>query len=164
MRLCLNSIGFCDRNTPYTLSPTFFSLLHFNRFISSSIPPVFLAHLNLASKGPLLQELETNSGKDITVAGKVEDVVVANRVGDVVVANTLKDIIACSITINVEDVVVANSVKDVVLFKRMSKEPLLLELVSNVKELVALFKSTLLMSFNLSCITCSLLSTRASNL
>jgi hypothetical protein len=46
----------------------------------------------------------------------------------------------------------------------MSKEPLQpLELASNVKELVALFELTLLMSFNLSYITCSLLSTRASN-
>jgi hypothetical protein len=108
--------------------------------------------------------LETNSGKDIIAASKVEDVVIANRVGDVVVANTLKDVIAYNITINVEDVIVANSVKDVVLFERMSKEPLLLELASNVKELVALFELTLLMSFNLSCITCSLLSTRASNI
>ena len=163
MRLCLNSIGFCDRNTPYTLSPTFFSLLRFNRFVSSSIPPVFPAHLILVSKGPLLQELETNSGKDITAASKVEDIVVVNTMEDVVVANTVKDVtVACSVTINVEDVV-ADSVKDVVLFERMSEEPLPLEPAGNVKELVALFESTLLISFNLSYITCSLLSTRASD-
>ena len=108
--------------------------------------------------------METNSGKDIVVASKVEDIVVANRVGDIVVANTLKDIIAYNITINIEDVVVVNSVKDVVLFERMSKEFLLLKLASNVKELVALFESILLMSFNLSCITCTLLSTKASNI
>jgi hypothetical protein len=108
--------------------------------------------------------LETNSGKDIVAASKVEDIAAANRVGDVVVANTLKDVIAYNITINVEDITAANSVKDVVLFERMSKEPLQpLELASNVKELVALFELTLLMSFNLSYITCSLLSTRASN-
>jgi hypothetical protein len=65
--------------------------------------------------------------------------------------------------VNVEDVAAADSVKDVVLFERMSEEPLPLEPAGNVKELVALFESTLLMSFNLSCITCSLLSTRASD-
>jgi hypothetical protein len=127
------------------------------------MPPVFLVHLILVSKGPLLQELETNSGKDIVAASKVEDVVAANRVGDVVAANTLKDVTAYNVTINMEDVAAANSVKDVVLFERMSKEPLLLELASNMKELVALFELTLLMSFNLSYITCSLLSTRASD-
>lgn len=101
--------------------------------------------------------------KDVVVANRVEDVIVANRVEDVVAANTLKDVIAYNVTVNIEDVVVANSVKDVVLFKRMSKEPLPLELASNIKELVVLFKLTLLMLFNLSRITCSLLSTRASN-
>jgi hypothetical protein len=118
------------------------------------MPPVFPAHLILVSEGPLLQELETDSGKDIAAASKVEDVAVAN---------TLKNVIACNVTVNVEDIITANSAKDVVLFERMSKESLLLELASNVKELVALFELTLLMSFNLSCITCSLLSTRASN-
>jgi hypothetical protein len=115
MCLCLNSVGFCDYDTLCTLSPAFFSL-RFNRFVSSSIPPVFPVHLILVSKGPLLQELETNSRKDIAAAGKVEDVIVAN---------TLKDVIACNVTVNVEDVVVADSVKDV---ERMSEEPLPLEL------------------------------------
>lgn len=101
-----------------------------------------------------MQELENESGKDIAVAGKVEDVAAAD---------TLKDVIACSIFVNVEDVAVADSVKDVVLFERMSKEPWPLELAGNVKELVALSESTLLMSFDPSCITCSLLSTRASD-
>jgi len=107
--------------------------------------------------------LETDSGKDIAAAGKVEDVAVANTMEDVAAADTMKDVIvACTITVNVEDVV-ADSVKDVVLFERMSEEPLPLEPAGNVKELVALFESTLLMSFNLSRITCSLLSTRASD-
>ena len=150
VQLCLSSVGFCDCDTLYTLSPAIFSLLCFNCFVLSFIPPIFLAHLILASKGPLLQELETNNGKDITAVGKVEDVAAANRVGDVVVADTLKDVTACSVTVNVEDVIAANSVKDVVLFERMSEEPLPLEPASNVKELVALFESTLLMSFNLS--------------
>jgi hypothetical protein len=118
------------------------------------MPPVFPAHLILVSEGLSLQELETDSGKDIAAAGKVEDVAAANRVGDVT---------ACNVTVNVEDVAAADSVKDVVLFERMSEEPLPLEPAGNVKELVALFESTLLMSFNLSRITCSLLSTRASD-
>jgi hypothetical protein len=163
MRLCLNSIGFYDHDTTCTLSPAFFSLLRFNRFVSSFMPPVFPAHLILVSKGPSLQELETNSRKDIAAASKVKDVATANKVRDVAAANTLKDVTAYNVTVNVEDVVAANSVKDVVLFERMSKEPLPLELASNVKELVALFESTLLMLFNLFCITCSLLSTRASD-
>ena len=113
-------------------------------------------------EGPSLQELETDSGKDFAAAGKVEDVAAANTMEDVVAADTVKDVtVACSVTVNVEDVV-ANSVKDVVLFKRLSKEPLPSELeAGNVKESVALSKSTLLMSFNLSCITCFLLSIRA---
>jgi hypothetical protein len=127
------------------------------------MPPVFPAHLILVSEGPSLQELETDSGKDIAAAGKVEDVAAANRVGDVAAADTLKDVTACNVTVNVEDVAAADSVKDVVLFERMSEEPLPLEPAGNVKELVALFESTLLMSFNLSRITCSLLSTRASD-
>jgi hypothetical protein len=118
------------------------------------MPPFFPAHLILAFEEALLQELETESGKDIAVAGKVEDVAAAD---------TLKDVIACSVFVNVEDVAVADSVKDVVLFERMSKEPLPLELAGNVKELVALSESTLLMSLDPSCITCSLLSTRASD-
>jgi hypothetical protein len=119
------------------------------------MPPIFLAHLILASGGPLLQELETDSGKDIAAAGKVEDVAAANRVEDVVAADTLKDVTACSVTVNVEDVAAADSVKDVVLFERMSEEPLPLEPeAGNVKELVALSESTLLMF---------LLSTRASD-
>jgi hypothetical protein len=123
------------------------------------MPPVFPAHLILVSKGPSLQELETDRGKDIAAAGKVEDVAAANRVGDVAAADTLKDVTACNVTVNVEDVAAADSVKDVVLFERMSEEPLPLEPAGNVKE----FESTLLMSFNLSRITCSLLSTRASD-
>jgi hypothetical protein len=144
VQLCLSSVGFCDCDTLYTLSPAIFSF-HFNRFVLSFIPPVFPAHLILASEGPLLQELETDSGKDIAAA------------------DTLKDVTACSVTVNVEDVAAADSVKDVVLFERMSEEPLPLEPAGNVKELVALFESTLLMSFNPSRITCSLLSTRASD-
>jgi hypothetical protein len=165
MRLCLNSIGFCDCNTLYTLSPTFFSLLRFNRFVLSSIPLVSLAHLILVSKGPSLQELETDSGKDFAAASKVEDVAVANTIEDAVAADTVKDVtVACSVTVNVEDVV-ADSIKDVVLFKRLSKEPLLLELeAGNVKESVALSKLTLLMLFNPSHITCFLLSTKASDI
>jgi hypothetical protein len=97
------------------------------------MPPVFPAHLILACEGPLLQESEIDSGKDIAAVGKVEDVAAAD------------------------------SVKDVVLFERTSEEPLPLEPADNVKELVALSKSTLLMSFNSSRITCSLLSTRASD-
>ena len=81
------------------------------------------------------------------------------------VADIVKDVIvACTITINVEDVM-ANSVKDVVLFERLSKEPLPSELeAGNMKESIALSELTLLMSFNPSCITCFLLSTRASNI
>jgi hypothetical protein len=131
VQLCL---GFCDRDTLYTLSPAIFSLLRFNRFVLSIIPPVFLAHLILASEGPLLQELETGCGKDIAAAaGKVEDVAAAD------------------------------SVKDVALFERMSEEPLLLQPACNIKELTALFESTLSMPFNPSCITCSLLFTVASD-
>jgi len=107
--------------------------------------------------------LETDSRKDIAAASKVEDVAAANKVGDVAIADTLKDVTACNVTVNVGDVAAADSVKDVVLFERMSEEPLPLEPASNVKKLIALFESTLLMSFNLSCITCSLLSTRASD-
>jgi hypothetical protein len=125
--------------TLYTLSPAIFSLLRFNRFVLSIIPPVFLAHLILASEGPLLQELETGCGKDIAAAGKVEDVAAAD---------TLKEVAACSVTVHVQDVAAADSVKDVALF---------------VKELAALFESTLSMPFNPSRITCSLLSTRASD-
>jgi hypothetical protein len=162
MRLCLNSVVFCNYNTLCTLSLAFFSFLCFNRFVSSFMLPVFSAHLILVSKRPLSQELETNSRKDIATASKVKDVIVANMIKDVAAANTVKDVIvAYTVTVNVKDVV-ANSVKDVVLFKRLSKEPLLLKLkAGNVKELVVLSKSTLLMLFNLSCITCFLLSTRA---
>ena len=165
MRLCLNSVGFCDRDTRCTLSPAFFSLLRFNRFVSSSMPPVFPAHLILVSEGPSLQELETDNGKDIAAAGKVEDVAAANTMEDVAAADTVKDVtVACSVTVNVEDVV-ADSVKDVVLFERLSEEPLPSELeAGNVKESVALSESTLLMSFNPSRITYFLLSTRASDI
>jgi len=164
MRLCLNSVGFCDRDTPSTLSPAIFSLLRLNRSVLSSLLPLFAAYLILASEGPSLQELETDSGKDIAAAGKVEDATAANTMEDVVAADTVKDVtVACSVTVNVEDVV-ADSVKDVVLFERLSEEPLPSELeAGNVKESVALSESTLLMSFNPSRITCSLLSTRASN-
>lgn len=93
----------------------------------------------------MVNKLETESGKDIATAGKVEDVT------------------ACSVTVNVEDVAAADSVKDIVLFEKMSKEPLPLEPAGNVKQLVALFKSALLISFNPSRITCFLLSTRASD-
>jgi hypothetical protein len=95
VQLCLNSVGFCDCDTLYTLSPAIFSLLRFNRFVLSFMPPVFPAHLILASEGSLLQELETDSGEDIAAAGKVEDVAAANRVGDVAAADTLKDVTAC---------------------------------------------------------------------
>jgi hypothetical protein len=158
VQLCL---GFCDCDTLYTPPPAIFSLLRFDRFVLSFIPPVFLAHLILASEGPLLQELETDSGKDIAAAGKVEDVAAANRVGDVAAADTLKEVTACSVTVHVEDVAAADSVKDVALFDRMSEELLPLEPACNVKELAALFESTLSMPFNPSRITCSLLSTRA---
>jgi hypothetical protein len=109
----------------------------------------------------LLQELETNNKKDITVIGKVKDVAATNKVRDVVAADTLKNVIAYNVTINVKNVLTANSVKDVILFKKMSEEPLPLELAGNIKELVALFKSTLLILFNLSRITYFLLFTRA---
>jgi hypothetical protein len=129
------------------------------------MPPVFPAHLILVSEGPSLQELETDSGKDIAAAGKVEDVAAANTMEDVAAADTVMDVtVACSVTVNVEDVV-ADSVKDVVLFERLSEEPLPSELeAGNVKESVALSESTLLMSFNPSRITCFLLSTRASDI
>jgi hypothetical protein len=104
--------------------------------------------------------LETDSGKDIVVAGKVEDVIVANTVEDVAAADTA----ACSVSVNVEEVV-ADSVRDVLLFERISEEPLPPELeAGNVKESVALSESTLLMSLNPSCITFFLPSTGVSDI
>jgi hypothetical protein len=104
--------------------------------------------------------LETDSRKDIVVAGKVEDIIVANTVEDVAAADTA----ACSISINIEEVV-ADSIRDVLLFERISEEPLLPELeAGNIKESVVLSESTLLMLFNLSCITCFLLSTGVSDI
>jgi hypothetical protein len=166
MRLCLNNIGFRDRDTPCTLSLAIFSLFRFNRFVSSFMPLVFPARLLLASEGPSLQELETDSGKDIAAAGKVQDVTAANTVEGVAAADTLKDVTAvCSVAASVEDIAAADSVKDVVSSERMSEEPLPTELeAGNVKELVALSGPTLLMSFDPSRITCFLLSTRASDM
>jgi len=165
MRLCLNSVGFCDRDTPSTLSPAIFSLLRLNRSVLSSLLPPFTVYLILASEGPSLQELETDSGKDIAAASKVKDATAANTMEDVAAADAAKDVTAAySISVNVEEVA-ADSVRDVLLFERMSEEPLPPELeASNVKESVALSESTLLMSLNPSCITCILPPTRVSDI
>jgi regulator of RNase E activity RraB len=121
--------------------------------------------LILLSEEPSLQELETDSGKDIAAASKVEDVTAANTIEDIVAADLAKDVTAaCYVSVNAEEVA-ADSVRDILLFEGMSEEPLPPELkADNVKELVALSESTLLMSLNSYCITCTLPSTRASDI
>jgi hypothetical protein len=114
VRLCLNSVGFCDRDTLSTLSPAIFSLLRLNRSVLSSLLPLFTAYLILASEGPSLQELETDSGKDIAAAGKVEDVTAAN---------TMEGVAAACVSVNAEEVA-ADSARGVLFFERMSEEPL----------------------------------------
>jgi hypothetical protein len=99
MRLCRNSVGFCDRNTQCTLSPAIFSFFRFGRFVLSFIPLVFPARLLLASGEPSWQELGTDSGNNIAAAGKVEDVAAAD---------TLKDVIACSVTVDAGDIEAAD--------------------------------------------------------
>jgi len=108
MPLCLNSVGFCDRNTQCTLSPAIFSLFRFGRFVSSFILLVFPARSLLVSGEPSWQELGTDSGNNIAAVGKVEDVAAAD---------TLKDVTARSVTVDAGDIEAADSVKDVELFE-----------------------------------------------
>jgi len=104
--------------------------------------------------------------KDVAAASTVEGIAAAcsvkdDTVKDVAAAGTVKDVAEA---VNVKDVTEADGVKDVISFERISKEPLASELEAGRVKFVALSEVTQLMSYNPSCITCFLLSTRASNI